>query len=434
MPAGPPKLSRREKWVLAVGAAIAALLIVLRSPLNQAVADRFVLRIPNPSHDALERRFARQSNPVLELERLWDTRGTPHRLVAMEALRDQWVRQPVLQARLRPLLLEALSDGDLDVSRGAIDLVAENGDEDAMHRLCALLREPDPYVRYLAIRGLRRGGHRGFTLSVFPMLDDPQPDVQIAAATALRKWHGVDFGVRGTSSPGKVQAAVVRWHEWLRRNPALRSEAIAPQEIESPKCRPQIAYSCTLEGVDGAQHRVGGIAGRLVVLCFFSTHEHRSVQWTADLARLPPLHREQLKLLPISVDTVRTRHEGGDHIHAHHHHGHESRSKHSHHACETESGTSDVRGQVREVCRSHGIPAPVLLATGKVVAAYVPSRLPTTVIIASNGHLRRRFSGTRPLAAVEAMCTPLMSPPQENRLEPATNWRIAPWRQDESRP
>ena len=85
----------------------------------------------------------------------------------------------------------------------------------------------------------------------------------------------------------------------------------------------------------------------------------------------------------------------------HHHESAEAGEAEEHSA---RKSLAEIRAKVARAVKGRGIDYPVLLdPTGSVGGRFNGGELPTTVIIDTSGHVRRRFIGERNLAVFEAM-------------------------------
>src|SRR5207248_2959521 len=81
--------------------------------------------------------------------------------------------------------------------------------------LAQKLKDPDPFVRWVAIQVAARKW-MPVEKELVTLIADPYPGVREAAQQALvRLSRGSDFGPPATATPGQVEQAQAQWQRWL---------------------------------------------------------------------------------------------------------------------------------------------------------------------------------------------------------------------------
>jgi thiol-disulfide isomerase/thioredoxin len=331
----------------------------------------------------------------------------PHRQLVVSFLRNQSTRKPSWFGRIHPLLWEAATDPDMSVRESALATLQSAADPSLFEVACAQLSDPDPLARQLGLDYLRRLEAQQAFPTVIKLLDDPDLRVVASAEVALMHWTGQDFGVRthlampsgengrqlDPTHVEKIRQGVEQRKEWWQAHagefttPATPVSKVKPAQPTAP-----LVEDFTLLDLHGKRVRLTDFRGKPVLLNFWAT-------WcTACLAEIPDLialHKklgDSVVILGIALDSVPDEHG--------HQPGEES---HEHQRGEAPSG-KPVLTKVARAVTARGINYPVLLDPNALVGRrFNGGELPTTVIIDSQGHLRRRFIGERNLQVFEAM-------------------------------
>ena len=96
------------------------------------------------------------------LWRLWRTRKIPHRLLVLEYLKTAAFTEPELCREMRPLLIEATLDADMDARERAFGVLGIQKDPQLPDLARLQLHDADPQTRLLGLRYLRSAGSARF--------------------------------------------------------------------------------------------------------------------------------------------------------------------------------------------------------------------------------------------------------------------------------
>jgi thiol-disulfide isomerase/thioredoxin len=343
------------------------------------------------------------AQPERMLDRLWGSRRLSQRRLVINYLRDRVPADAAFFPRVRALVLEAAHDADEDVRELAFSLLTSARDPELPTLAQALLTDADPDTRMQGLRYLQRSGDSRMVPVVIPFLDDTDPRVIASASNVLRKWTGLDFGLRVAQTLRRVRgeayeevsagtlenvhAAVARWKEWWTAH-QLEYTPAASLPVAAGKPLKLRATGFALADLEGRVVKLSDFRGKTVLLNFWATWCPSCLLDIADLNELQRRQAERLVVLGVSLDGVRHSHEPPD-----------------------PAGkplepvdVAKVRQVVRQVVEQRGITYRVLLdPTGQVGVCYHGFELPTNVLIDPEGHVRRRFVGGRSVAAFEAM-------------------------------
>jgi peroxiredoxin len=363
-----------------------------------------VLRNDSTTGDTIKALTLGAPDPLAELRRLWATGKVPHRFEVVRLLKELAGQEPDWQARAEPLFREATLDPDLAVREQAFGALSRTVPRDFEVLARRQLLDADPQARMLGINQLRRLPAGQAITAVFPLLDDSDLQVGLAAAGALRHWTGLDFGIRapGLFTTGgeaaeneavKRSEGVQRWKAWRAANPgqvpplADLAASGAPQPLPGPP----VAF--VLSDVEGRPVSVASFRGKLVLLNFWTTWCPSCVQEIPDLVALQQQRSADLVVIGISLDGAPDGHD----------HSHGEGDEHDHGA-----DPAKTRAKLQRFAREKGLTYLLLHdAEGEVGARFMGHELPTNVLLDAQGRVRRRFLGTRSVAAFEAMLNEL---------------------------
>lgn len=130
-------------------------------------------------------------------------------------------------------LAAALDHADPEMRLRAVAVLSEFGDERAGRLLRAMVHDPSPNVRAVAVRGLGQSTSLEALASLIVALDDPDASVRRAAAEALSRSSGqsvVPSEADGTIDPAQ-RDALRRW--WKDRRFADLASAEPKNEPEN---------------------------------------------------------------------------------------------------------------------------------------------------------------------------------------------------------
>lgn len=334
-----------------------------------------------------------------EAQRLWDTGRLGHRRVLLL----EW-----LSRRDRPggdleidkwnqlgseWLLEAARDPDLELRTRALGAWRDLSSPASTAVFQGLLEDVDPEVRRLGLQTLRLRGGTNAIPWVLPRLADADPTIALAADAALRKWTGIDSGLRlsrvlpstGTLLPPAISEvdrdAIERAsNAWRSRFPV--ADSTNASTFTRPRRLPAAGF--TLEDLQGRPVSSASLKGKRVLLNFWATWCPACLTEFPVLNALQQRHAEDLVVLGVSLDSP-----GG-----------------------TEPATGpldaaslrELRKTVGTVAARHRIGFPVLLDPERRIGRrFNGGELPTQVLLDRDGWVRRRFVGGRSLETWEAL-------------------------------
>ncbi len=348
-------------------------------------------------------------DPAGVVWRLWRTRKIPHRLLVVEYLKAAALTQPALCRQMRPLLLEAALDADMDTREQALGALEMQKDPSLADLARLQLRDPDPNLRMLGLQYLRKVGDRQLTPELIGLLEDPDPRVIATTDSLLRTWTSNDFGLRiktaipeaGENSnaplePAKVEVvkqAVLKWQDWWRANQGKFGsvKAISPELDPAPSRLSAGDFS--LEDLAGHRVHLSDYRGKTVFLNFWATWCTACLMETPDLVQLQKRGANDLVILAVCLDGRPEEDE------------HEAEGREESNPPTTSArDRAEIRKKVARLVKSKGINYPVVLdPTGEIGARFNGQELPTNVILDPDGEVRRRFIGTRAASALERM-------------------------------
>ena len=429
-----PFLTRRAKALLAVLVVISIVAIGFGPKLRRQLLVRLVLNSEAPSPSAVDELVRSEADPVPFLSRLWNSGNVVHRQLAMDALKQQSGNRNSTDKRVEALLMAGIADPDASVRETALGTLAEHKSPLLLVAAQAQLANADPQIRLLGVQYLSRAEVKQALPILIPLLDDPDLRIVATVETALKRWTGVDYGVRiaqsipkrgedgrETLDPADVQAIKkgieqrkAWWAAHAHEYPATAGSVVADSGEFTLRGAPAADFA--LRDLEGKTVRLSTFRGKAVVLNFWTTWCTACVSEIPDLSELQKRHTNQLVVLGVSLDGVPDEH------------GHTSEA-------EPSSGNEDmteqdgkinnhddegptleqIRTKVARVAKARGMSYRVLLdPSNSVGSRYNGGELPTNVLIDSAGNVRRRFIGSRSLPVWEAMLSELtLIPPSE---------------------
>lgn len=395
----PPRPRQLRRLLIALVVVVAVAVLFGREG-QRRLGLWLVLRNDSTTGDTIKALTLGAPDPLDELRRLWDTGKVPHRFEVVRLLKELGDKEPDWRTRAEPLLREATLDPDLAVREQAFGALSRTAPPDFVALARRQLLDADPHARLLGLNQLRRLPAGAAIAAVFPLLDDPDLQVVSAAAGALRHWTGQDFGVRAPGHfPGAGDAAekeaakrhegVRRWKAWHAANPDQVPPLAAFAASGAPQPLPGPPVEFVLSDVEGKPVSVAQFRGKIVLLNFWTTWCPSCVQEIPDLVALQQKRPDDLVVIGISLDGAPDGHD----------HSHGDGDEHDHGA-----DPAKTRIKLQRFAREKGLTYLLLHdAKGELGARFLGHELPTNVLLDTEGRVRRRFLGTRSVAAFETM-------------------------------
>lgn len=400
------KITRRDRWLIIVTTLVSVPVVMYWRPIQQRALIHFVLRSDTVAQMTVDELAASVKDPAAFLQGLWVTQKIPHRLAVANYLSVHCGNDPALLTRMEPLLEEAASDGDLEVRAVTLGFMGLQHRANALTLAKEQLNDPDPEARILALQYLREAGDRSLVPWAARSLEDTSPRVASTAATALRHWTGLDFGVRvfqtlpGTSEGGSERAnqadggtavrGIQHWKVWWElhqtdypRLPDAPRRAVSTWRLATP--------DFSVQDLEGKPVRLSDFRGKVVLLNFWDTATPACLLELNNLTELQRRNPDRLVVLGISLDTtVDERSCCEDEVENHTKHG--------------KPEVQELRGILRDITRQKGVNYPILIdSSGSVGCRFDANNLPANILIDADGYVRRRFIGGRPPAVLDAM-------------------------------
>jgi thiol-disulfide isomerase/thioredoxin len=392
--------------------------------LKRELLARLVLHSEAPSPSTVEELVASYRDPIPFLDRLWKAGRVAHRQLAMEALKHWHLQAGSVDNRIETLLLAGSADADASVREIALGALAEKHSPLLANAARAQLTNSDPQIRLLGVQYLARLDPKQSLPTLIPLLDDSDLRVVATVEAALRRWTGIDYGVRIAHSIPKrredgqeslepadiatVKAGIAQRKSWWELHKSEFPLDTTDSALEPNTVTPEssTATDFALRDLSGRTVRLSDFRGKLVILNFWATWCTACLSEIPDLIELQKRHPHQLVVLGISLDGVPDEHGHAD--------GHEAapapqesspgQTNPSPEADHDTLSTGKLQAKVARVVKARSITYPVLLdPSNSVGSRFNGGELPTNVLIDSAGNVRRRFIGARPLKAWEAM-------------------------------
>ncbi len=406
-----PKIAKRRphiRWLLALALILGAGALLFGRSIHRQIFEYTVLHSEGTDEESFKELIDNTKDPAPLLWRLWRTRKIPHRLLVLEHLKLAASTNPELCRQMRLLLIEATLDPDLDARERAFGTLNILKDTQLQDLARLQLRDADPQVRLLGLHYLRQIGNSQLVPAVIGVLRDPEPVVAASAESMLRTWTSNDFGFRirmaidpstnNVSSkldPAKTAAlreAVNKWRDWWQLNQSNYPAVAAISAALPVQTQGLSAGDFVPEDLAGHRVHLTDYKGKTVLLNFWATWCTACLMETPDLIELQKRHSGDVVLLAVCLDGRPVRDDDGD--------ADESRAQ----AADPPGSKAAIHKKVERTVKSLGINYKVLLnSNGEIGARFNGGELPTNVILSPDGQIRRRFVGTRSVAALESM-------------------------------
>jgi len=416
--------SRRAKqrfvFMVAAGGVVVFAVWLVREPLRRLITEAATLANDAPTQESVGDMIQRASDPRAVLLAAWNSGKIVHREVAVLSLPQFFPGEQPLPPEFDSLLLSAALDPDINVRESALGILQQRK-HPALPALAAeQLKDFDQQVRLLGLDHLRALSPAIGVPTVIPLLDDTDPFVVITSLKLLENWSGQKFGVKLSDavpvenqttglkeyregSSDKARAGAERAKAWW----ADHHDEFPPVPLEVPKeaysaRRPVLAGDFQLRTLDGQKVRLSDFRGKVVLVNFWTTWCPACLSEMPELIALQKEHRDNLAILGVSLDYVPDEHGhiGGHAAVEEQGQGDGAQEDHERNA----AAVKKVREKVARTVRARGINYPILLdEKNEVGGRYNGGELPTTVIVDTQGNVRRRFIGARSLPLFEAM-------------------------------
>jgi thiol-disulfide isomerase/thioredoxin len=396
--------------------------------IQRSLTVGLLLDSKNPREESFEYTANQVSDPVDFLRRAWATGKITHRQLVAEFLKSNAVRNSSWLSGAEPLVVACTMDADASVRELGLATLEARHSPRLFEAAQAQLEDIDPLIRLLGLNYLRPSDPKKAVPILIRFLNDPDLRIVAAAEVGLMRATGEDYGVRARlaiasqegNAAGKVDPANV---EAIRRGVEQRKEWWLKHQNDyelppgSPASLPELrlpdigrppAADFTLRDLQGNKVSLSNFKGRVVLLNFWATWCTACLAEIPDLVALQQTLGTKVVILGVALDGVPD--EDGD--------NHGERDEKS---TQANSSPSSVRAKVQHAVKARRINYQVLLdPKNSVGAQFNGGELPTTVILDSEGRVRRRFIGERNLAVFQAMVAEAAKPltTGQTRAEP----------------
>ena len=430
-------MRQKSRYGLLLGSGVIAITAVwlFREPLRSRIGQSAAFANPTPPPELVEEIIETSPDRPAAIIAAWNTGKIVHRQVAVREISRAFPADQSFPADLESIVLSGALDVDMNVRETALGILGDRKHPALASVAAAQFRDPDPQVRLLGLNYLKGANANIGVPAVIPLLDESDPLIVATALKLLENWSGENFGVklRDTASfedpttglkqfpegsREKAQAGAARAKVWWGAHQA----EFLPMKLEVPRKaitarKPVPAADFSIQALDGRRVRLVELRGKVVLINFWTTWCPACVSEMPELIALQKRHGEKLAIIGVSLDFVPDSH---GHIG-----GHPAVEEQGRHAEEelderTLAALKKVRDKVARTVKARGINYTILLdEKNEVGDRFNGGELPTTVIVDTNGKVRRRFVGARSLAVFEAM---IAEAGQPERL--AFDWSI----------
>lgn len=413
--------------LLVVGGALLAGVWLFRAPLQETIRTGATLANDVPNSDAVSEMIEKAAEPRAALLAAWNSGKIVHREVAMASVARVFPNEVGLPPEIEAMVVAGALDPDANVRESALSLLRARNHPALVGLALDQTDDPDQRVRLLGLNQLRWSPPDHAIHRVAALLDDPDLSVVGLCLKLLERWSGQKFGSRladtievenqttglrefqaeGTAKTRAAAAAAKAW--WSAHASSFPKPVGNPTGSGPASLSKVIAPDFELKTLDGRTVRLSQLRGKVVLINFWTTWCTACVGEMPALVALQQRFGDQVAILGVSLDYVPDSH---GHIGGHaeveamensegHHDDHE----------ETVAALKRVREKVVRVAKKRGLNYPVLLdEQNDVGGRYNGGELPTTVLVDAEGYVRRRFVGARSLPVFEAMITEARQP------------------------
>lgn len=400
------RFGARTRWLVGLLAALLLVWGLLHRQIDYALGVRFLLSAPSPREDFFNGLVDRSTHPDELLRRCWNTDKVVHRQWVVNYLSENAISKAPWLDGLDDILVAGTMDPDMSVRELALATLDARRRPQLFECAQFQLKDLDPLLRLLGLEYLKKTDpHRAIPVIV-PLLDDPDLRIQAEAELSLMRWSGEDYGVRvklaipATEGPfsGQVDPANVerikrgiedrkRW--WIAHSKEY-DVLPAPLALKPAATLTSTIPDFTLPDLQGKSVRLSDFRGKVVLLNFWATWCTACLAEIPDLVALKKKSGDQVIVLGVALDGWSAEPDSAE--------------THQNPRANNEDSSPLNRAKIDKAVRALGINYPVLLdPTGLAGSQFNGGELPTTVIVDTQGRMRRRFVGERNLAVFEAM-------------------------------
>lgn len=293
--------------------------------------------------------------------------------------------------RVIPTALEvAAADWDQELQSLALNVLSRAGIREARPIFTRLVDDPDPRLRFQALRGLLTTGYPNLTPILVARLEDPDLFVAGAAAQALSQAAGQPLPFpSGDTEDARAQRTetITAWKAWYAaqiadapatgRVPGIPMEPAPSAEAPAPP-----APDFQLTALDGSTVRLRDFRGKPVLINFWSTWCAPCIREMPGLVATAQAVGSDAVVLGISAEykneapAEQELEKRGDPI-----------TPEAIHTLQTQA--------VHAFVAEHHVSYPVLFGDTATLDAYNAYAMPTTVIVRPDGTIYRRVIGER---------------------------------------
>ncbi len=406
-------------FFLAPLVALIGVFIFFHERVGNAVFQHFALSNQAPSPDVIEELISNSPDRTAAIVATWNTDQITHRQVAIREIGRSFSASTNLPPELQSIILAGALDVDNNVREDAMNILARWPHPAFAALIAAQLSDPDPQVRTYGLQAAKSIDAVAGVPIVAPLINEADPMIATMALKLLEKWSGEKFGVSlaGTalvenattglkefSEEGltKARAGAALGNKWWTKHHAEFPQRLLqiPSEILLTK-RTVPARDFSLTSLDGRKIGLSELKGKVVLINFWTTWCTACVNEMPELVALQKRHGDSLAILGISLNYVPDSH---GHIGGH--------SESEEEQVENEDWSlRKIRQKVARTVSARGINYTVLLdEKNEIGGRFNGGELPTTVIIDTEGNVRRRFVGARSLPVFEAMIAEVSNP------------------------
>lgn len=353
-------MHRRRYILLGTAVLLTAALLAFQQPLRNAFTAFTITRTFTPSESDLDTYSRNSPDRTLAL---WNSQKIVHRLYLASRFRDGVPES---------ILLSAVRTRDPDLQQPALQALLKTNPTRAVQIATSLLADPDPEVKFLALRTLASGGGLADMPHVLPFLRHSDPRLAVAAQSTLLRLDGDPSVELNVLSPPERDAAIAAWETQLHTaGVPLAVSAVPPDPIQT-----LLPSDFSLTTLDGKPLRLSDAIGKPVLVNFWATWCAPCIAEMPTLVELKSAYGDNLVILSICVDAV----------------------------AGPMPDDPPLETRVRRLAEKWNTNFPIAIdTTGDTTAAYAAQGVPLTVLIDRSGHIQRRFTGPRSLAEFKDM-------------------------------